>query len=144
MRNKLLLGTSVAALSLGAAAVPAEAARQDGLVNVYAENTTVQVPIGVAANVCGVAVNVLANVADFDSVTCTATGVATADNEPRGGGGNVRQSGLVNLALVDTTVQVPVAVAANICGVSVNILASVLDAPSQTLCDAAAEAAANA
>ena len=54
------------------------------------------------------------------------------------------QSGLVNLALVDTTVQVPVAVAANICGVSVNILSSVLDAPALTLCDAAAEAAANA
>src|SRR3712207_6077970 len=37
---------------------------------------------------------------------------------------NATQTGLVNLALQDTTVQVPVALAANICGVGVNILAT--------------------
>src|SRR4051812_30113077 len=51
--------------------------------------------------------------------------------------------GLVNVALVDTTVQIPVAVAANICDVSVAVLSTVLDTRPATLCDAAAAAHAN-
>jgi hypothetical protein len=95
---------------------------QEGLVNVYADNTTVQIPIAVAANVCGVAVNLLANPAFQDEVVCTAEGVSIAQDEG-GSGQRPRQSGLINVALVDTTVQVPVTVAANICGVAVNVLA---------------------
>lgn len=143
MKTKMLIGASVAALSIGTAFGPADAARQDGLVNVDVTNTTIQVPISVAANVCGVAVNVLAQAADFGDVDCTAEGVSTAENQPRRGGGGGSQSGLVNLNVENTTVQVPVAVAANICDVSVNALASVIGFPSNTICDAAAAAEAD-
>jgi len=50
-------------------------------------------------------------------------GCRVGNNEPSSDGGPVTQNGLVNVALTDTTVQVPVNVAANICGVSVGVLA---------------------
>lgn len=53
-----------------------------------------------------------------------------------------RQEGLVNLALGDVTVQVPVAVAANICDVSVNVVAENTEPGGTTTCEALAEAAA--
>jgi hypothetical protein len=96
-------------------------------VNVFAEDTTVQIPIGVAANVCGVAANVLAQAANLGDVDCTAEGVAVAEDTDGGGGSSPRQNGLINVALIDTTVQVPVAVAANVCGVAVNVLSAALN-----------------
>ncbi|MEP6761269.1 MAG: hypothetical protein ABJA93_07875 [Sporichthyaceae bacterium] len=78
-------------------AAPADAAtRQNGLVNVALTDTTVQVPIavaanvsatdtvvqipvGIAANVCGVAVSVLAGPNIQFPVTCTAKGVSIAN-----------------------------------------------------------------
>jgi hypothetical protein len=123
MRIRALLIICVMAVTAAVAASPAAAqVNQEGLVNVAITDTTVQVPIGIGANVCGVAVNVLATAANLGDIDCTATGVATAENGG-GGGGPVTQEGLVNLAITNTTIQVPVAVAANICGVAVNILA---------------------
>jgi hypothetical protein len=123
MRRTILAAFAAAALMLTAAAPAAAQPRQEGLVNVYASDTTVQIPIAIAANVCGVAVNVLAQAENFGDVDCTAEGVSLAENE--GGNGQApRQSGLVNVALVGTTVQVPVSVAANVCGVAVNVLAT--------------------
>lgn len=110
-----------------ASTVSAGPTRQDGLVNVFADDTTVQIPIAIAANVCGVAVNVLATAANLGDIDCTAEGVALAEDSDNGGGGPVRQNGLINVTLTDTTVQVPVAVAANICGVAVNVLAQALN-----------------
>ena len=132
------------ALTLGVAAAsagPASAqARQEGLVNVYAEDVTVQVPVGVAANVCGVAANVLAQAGNFGDVDCASEGVAVAqDSDPNNP--PPRQRGLVNLALVDVTVQVPVAVAADVCGVAVNVLANNVNAGAVD-CDAIADASA--
>lgn len=138
--------TSAAALSLTGAAMatPASAApndvQQQGLVNLALQDTTVQLPISVAANVCGVALNVLAQATDVGDVDCTAEGVTLAEND--GGGSNTaNQEGLVNVAVQDTTVQVPIAVAANICGVAVNLLASETFVGEVT-CDTLAEAAA--
>lgn len=142
-RKTLCIGIAATALGLGLAA-PATAApndaAQDGLVNLALQDTTVQVPIAVAADICGVAVNLLASATAVMPVDCTAEGVATAER-PEGGANNARQEGLVNVAIQDTTVQVPVAVAANICGVAVNAIAQ------QTLvgdvtCDALAEGSA--
>jgi hypothetical protein len=50
-----------AALVLTAVAIPASAQDQEGLVNVNISdnNTTVQVPVAVAAQVCGVTVDVI-------------------------------------------------------------------------------------
>jgi hypothetical protein len=128
MRRILVMTALALTLVLGAAQ-PASAqdsnrTRQQGLVNVAATDTTVQVPIGVAANVCGVAVNVLSRAANLGDVDCTADGVALAENDSDNGNNRTRQNGLINVALTDTTVQVPVAVAANVCGVAVNVLAA--------------------
>jgi len=53
--------------------------------------------------------------------------VAVAEDTDGGGGSSPRQNGLINVALIDTTDQVPVAVAANVRGVAVNVLSAALD-----------------
>lgn len=105
-------------------ALPASASTnsQSGLVNVNVQNTTVQVPIAVAANVCNVAVNVLAGQLANGAAPCSATGSPSA-TATRGGSGSNQQSGLVNLNLQNTTVQLPVGIAANVCNVAANVLA---------------------
>jgi hypothetical protein len=63
------------ALTLGSVllAAPAQAQpRQEGLVNVNVEDVTVQIPIGVAANVCGVTVAVLAELPPGEAFDCEA------------------------------------------------------------------------
>lgn len=138
--------TAAAALTLGLglAAAPASAApndaEQSGLINLALQDTNVQLPIAVAADVCGVAVNVLAQTPVGAPVECSADGVSTATRES-GGPNNARQEGLVNVAVQDTNVQVPVAVAANICGIAVNLLATT-PVVGETTCDALAEATA--
>src|SRR5688500_3658242 len=94
------------ALLAGLAAPAGAQVKQQGLVNVAITDTTVQVPVGVAANICGVAANVLATAVNVADVDCTATGVAIAEHE-NGGGGAVVQEGLVNIAVTNTTIQVP-------------------------------------
>ncbi len=55
--------------------------------------------------------------------------------------GAQNQSGLVNVAIVDNTVQIPIGVAANVCGVTVNLLASnILNG--DTTCSAVSDATA--
>ena len=112
-------------LAVGVAAAPASAqTQQNGLVNVAVVDNTVQVPIAVAANVCGLQVGVLASALRQGPVDCTATGTATATAPAGGAGGPTQQNGLVNLALANNTIQVPVGIAANICGVQAGILAN--------------------
>jgi hypothetical protein len=113
---------SVAGFGITAGSAAAAPITQDGLVNVAADDVNVQIPIAAAANICGVGVNVLATAANLGDVDCTADGVALASND-NGGSGPVRQQGLVNVALTDVNVQVPVTVAANVCGVAVGVLA---------------------
>jgi hypothetical protein len=94
------------------------------------------VPIGIAANVCGVAANILAQNLSNGPATCTAMAGATATRTGGGGGGGpTNQQGLVNLNIANNTIQIPVAVAANICGVAVNLLAQQLSNGGAT-CDA--------
>jgi hypothetical protein len=145
-RKRVIPGVMMAVVlavgTVGAGAASAQP-RQEGLVNVYAADVTVQIPVGVAANVCGVAVNVLVSQINQGAVDCTVTGVAIAENERgRNGGSAPRQEGLVNVALTDITVQVPVAVAANICAVGVNVLAQNVN-QGFVNCDALAGAGAN-
>jgi hypothetical protein len=122
VRRFLLAGLLAGSITAGAAAPASAQINQEGLINVAVDDATVQIPIAVAANVCGVAVNILAqDVAQGDAI-CDATGTAVARDQGGGGGGPVNQEGLVNVALTDITVQVPVGVAANICGVAVNLL----------------------
>jgi hypothetical protein len=79
-----LLAPFVALLLVGAA--PAVAQQQEGLINVNVSDidvgviANVQVPVAIAANVCGVAVNVLAEQLPGD-VECEADAEAAANNK---------------------------------------------------------------
>jgi hypothetical protein len=112
---------------------------QEGLVNVAIEDVIVQVPIAVAANVCDVNVAVLAEVAD-DAAACEATADSTATAGPTDNDQARRQEGLINVLVADVLIQVPVAVAANICDVNVAVLATIDD--EAEACTATADAAA--
>lgn len=147
IRRTAVALTSAATLSLGgfAVATPASAAppvRQDGLVNINATDINVQAPIAIAANICGVAVNVLAtDLADGQAV-CNASATSTATRPAGGGGGPVRQNGLVNVNLTDVNAQIPVSAAVNVCGISVAVLANVTPLPANATCDSLARAVA--
>ncbi len=67
------------ALMVAATVTPAFAQQQRGLVNVNIEDTTIQVPIAVAANLCDINVNVLAQQIRNGSTECTAVADADAD-----------------------------------------------------------------
>jgi hypothetical protein len=112
----LLVGTAGAA----------SAANQRGLVNVNIEDVTVQVPVGVALNVCDVTVAVLAGTVLDGPTQCNADGGAIAVAPDNGGGGNTTQRGLVNVNLQDVTAQIPIGLAANICDVKVAVLVTAL------------------
>ena len=127
VKGRIASAVALVALSASVAAAPASAANntsQEGLVNVALTDTVVQVPVGIAANVCGVSVNALSTATAALPVDCDAIAGATAFRESNGGGNNTKQSGLVNIAVTDTTVQIPIGVAANVCGLSVNVLSS--------------------
>src|SRR3954454_2400387 len=125
MKIRALFAVAAASLACVAAASPAPAANQNGLVNVAVVDNTIQIPIAVAANVCGVTVNVLSAGILTGPTACDAKAGAIATAVPKqGGGSGGNQSGLVNLYVANNTVQVPVGIAANICGVSANVLAT--------------------
>lgn len=125
----------------GAAQAAPNNTNQEGLVNLSLTQTNIQVPIGIAANICGVAVNALSGPNVTFPVDCNAFGDAEATRND-GGANYTRQRGLVNIAVTDLNVQVPVGVAANICGVSANVISTAaLTGPVD--CDALGEGDAN-
>ena len=145
MRRVLACSFAALTLALGAGAGSAGAqTTQNGLVNLNLENITVQVPIGVAANVCDVNVAVLANLVDTGAAdTCTAVANATAQDVTVGAPtGTTTQNGLVNVNLSNVTIQVPIAAAVNICDVNAAVLASLTDVAGAS-CDAQANSHAN-
>lgn len=126
LRRMLVAALSSSVIAVGVSAVPASAqsTQQSGLVNVALTNTTIQVPVAVAANICNVTANVIAaNNFTPNGGPCTATSTPSATGGG-GGGGNTSQQGLVNVSLTNTTVQIPIGVAANVCNVTANVLAS--------------------
>jgi hypothetical protein len=142
MKIRLTMAALVAAVSCLAAASGASAqTHQSGLVNVAVVDNTVQIPIGIAANVCDVAVNVLATATATAPADCTAMAPATAYSTGGGGGGGGSQSGLVNLWVSNNTIQVPIGIAANICDVAANVLAQGT-ATGPASCDAVGNASA--
>ncbi len=93
MRRMIAL-ISVAAMMLAMSAMPAMAAPvfTGGLINVtvtdVVEDVTVQVPVGVAANLCDINAAVLvAEFNDTGAADCTATAESKASNGPGKGGG---------------------------------------------------------
>jgi hypothetical protein len=115
--------------------------RQNGLVNVNVEDLILQLPITAAANVCDVDVVVLATAILLDdATTCNAdAGAQGITSGPTGGSGGppTTQEGLVNVNVEDNTILVPIAVAANVCDVTVAVLATDLQDGTAT-CDALA------
>ena len=140
-------------VSLTAAAVllcstAAFAQDQEGLVNLSVDGNTVQVPVSVAANVCDIAVDVLSadfvgteeTVCEIDQQTAATNDIAGYEDAPGQGGGN--QNGLVNVSVDGNTVQVPIGVAANVCGVAANVLARDFTGSDSTACEIDQETAA--
>jgi hypothetical protein len=115
----------------------------DSLVNVQISDVTVLIPVGVAANLCDVNANVLAEQVRNGGADCTATAdsIATPGHGNGGGGGNQAGNSLVNVQLTNIDILVPIAIAANICDVNVNVLAQQLREGGAT-CEAAASSGA--
>jgi hypothetical protein len=126
-RMRMLLAAVVALVASAMLAAPASAQpEQNGLINLAVTDVNIQVPVAVAANLCDINVNVLAVQEREGGAECEATADSLArggprDNEPSQGG--VDQDGLVNVFIDDVNVQVPIAVAANVCDLNVNVLA---------------------
>jgi hypothetical protein len=139
VRRTLAALTATVAVAAAFAAPASAQNTQEGLVNVAVEDVIVQVPAAVAANICDVNVAVLAEVAD-DAAACEATSTSTATAGPNPNGPPTRQEGLVNVLVDDVLVQVPIAVAANVCDVNVAVLAQLVD--DSEACNATADAAA--
>ena len=139
MRKMLtLVAALLAIVATALVAMPASAqTQQDGLVNVNLEGIDIGLPIAVAANVCDLDVNVIAESRSLGETACTADAESGAVFGPGQGGGNARQNGLVNVNVSDVVVKVPISVAANICDVAVNVLAQQRDRGNVT-CDAVA------
>jgi hypothetical protein len=128
MKKWLAAALAVIAVAVGAIGAPAASAQpqQNGLVNLTVDNNTVQVPIGVAANVCDVNVAVLVNTFLDTAQPCTADAQPIAvTSAPPPGATPVQQDGLVNVDISGNTVQIPVAVALNVCDVNVALLTGV-------------------
>ena len=128
MRRIVACTFAALTLALGAGASTAGAqgpVNQTGLVNINLGDVTVQVPIAVAANICGVNVAALAvDVAQLGQATCKAVSNATSTaTVTPSSGGPVNQTGLVNVNVGNVTLQLPVSVAANVCGLNVALLA---------------------
>ena len=102
-------------------AADAQPVTQQGLVNVNLTDTSVQVPIAVAANVCDVNVAVLVDELTDGTAPCTASAEPTSAVTTQDGG-PVNQRGLVNVNISDLVVQVPIGIAANVCDVNVGVL----------------------
>jgi hypothetical protein len=128
-KSRLATAVSVCALSLAFAA-PAQAQNTagDSLVNVQLSDITIAVPIGVAANLCDVNVNILAQQERNGGAQCDADATSTATPGQNGGGpgntGNTAVDSLINVQIDDLEVLVPVAVAANLCDINANVLAA--------------------
>src|SRR5438045_89967 len=100
-------GAAGAPAALAATALAGTAAagaqNQSGLVNVAVVDNTVQIPVGVAANVCDVSVNILAQGTLTSPADCTAVSNAFAFSNGGGGGGGGNQQGLINLYVAHNT-----------------------------------------
>jgi len=131
----LIAGTMSLGAALPAAAQPTV---QRGLVNINVEDVTIQVPIAVAANICDVTVAVLVSDLRDGSAACDAFAESDATVTPAEPGGPTFQEGLINVNISGVTIQVPITVAANLCDVTVAILATDLLEDGEATCDAVA------
>src|SRR4051794_41209559 len=100
-KRPLAAALTMSALALGVSAGPASA-QQSGLVNVDLSNNTLQVPVAVAADVCGVQANVIASGNFGGNALCSSASRSTATGGG-GGGGRAQQPGVVHVFLTSET-----------------------------------------
>jgi hypothetical protein len=130
---------AIVAMFMLAFSAPAFAQTQEGLVNVNVSGVLVQVPVGIAANICDTNVNALAEQLRLGGAECDAQATSDAVFDPATESGDApTQEGLVNVNVSDVTVQLPISVAANVCDTNVNVLARQMRGGGAT-CDAVAE-----
>jgi hypothetical protein len=123
MTRKLLRSALLAGALSIVAATPGLAQNQRGLVNVAVGDVTIQVPVAVAANICDVNVGVLVGeLRDEGEATCDTVAGSEATVTRGPASTPVVQRGLVNVAIGDVTVQVPIAAALNLCDVNLAVL----------------------
>jgi hypothetical protein len=136
-----VVATTTLAL-MGAASASAQP--QNGLVNIRIADNVVQVPIGIAANVCDVNAAVLVNTFLDAAEPCRADATSTAGVfvESPNGTAPGAQTGLINLDISGNTVQIPLAAALNVCDVNVAVLVDLLFDDAAT-CEARARGRAN-
>lgn len=140
--TRLLATLAATALMVlaGAGAAGAQNTAGDSLINVQISDVEVLVPIGVAANLCDINANILAEQDRTAGADCEATAetIATPGDGSGNGGGNTAGDSLVNVQIDDLTVALPIAIAANVCDVNINVLAQQLRLGEAT-CTAAAD-----
>jgi hypothetical protein len=123
MARKLLVTAFLAGVLSVGAATPGLAQNQRGLVNVAVGDVTIQVPVALAANICDVNVAVLVgDLRDDGDADCTTVADSEATVTRGPASTPVVQRGLVNVAIGDVTVQVPIAAALNLCDVNLAVL----------------------
>jgi hypothetical protein len=140
MKARIGVVAAAGALALTAASPAMAAQNQAGnsLVNVQIGDVTVLVPVAVAANICDVNVNVLAQQNRGGTPTCTADATSVADpGADVGNSSNTAGDSLVNVQAGDVLLQLPIGVAANVCDVNANVLAE-QNRLGQAACDAVA------
>lgn len=143
-KRRSIFAIAMSGLLVLAFAAPTFAQTQRGLVNVNVEDVTVQLPIAIAANVCDVNVNVLAEQLRAGDTDCEADATSAATFQPgNGNGGGANQGGLINVNVNDVLIQLPIGIAANLCDINANVLAAQL-ALGDTDCDATANSEAGA
>ena len=86
-------------------------------------DVVVALPIAIAANVCDTNINVLAQQLRLGGAECESTAESGATIPWNGNSPNQQQDGLVNVAVGDIFVLVPIGIAANICDTNANVLA---------------------
>ncbi len=143
-KRRSIFAIAMSGLLVLAFAAPTFAQTQRGLVNVNVDDVTVQLPIAIAANVCDLNVNVLAEQLRAGDTDCEADATSAATFQPgNGNGGGANQNGLINVNVNDVLIQLPIGIAANLCDINANVLAAQL-ALGDTDCDATANSEAGA
>lgn len=143
MKARRIVAVLMSTATVGGIVAAPAGAQQNGLVNVDVSHNTVQVPVSVAANVCGLQVGVLSSALAQGPVSCQSGATSVSQSSGTGGGGGAAQQGLVNLAITNDVIQVPVGIAANICGVQAAVLAPGL-AQAPATCNAVGNSTAGA
>src|SRR5688500_12255127 len=133
IRSMVTLVAAVVCCAIGAAPASAQLP-SDGVV-VDISDLSVTVPVPLAADLCDLPADAPSPHSGLGDADCAATPSAIATAGSGSDGDPADQDGLVNVNVSNITAQAPLALAANICDVDVNVLSTVIQL-GQAECDA--------